>query len=349
MALYGTIPKAGGVDAIAGLAEAGVAPSSSPPMSTTRCASRASTTRPCWPPSREIARTGLMVAIHNEDQELVEQLTAEARAAGRTDPIMHAAPARRWPRRWPTSRSSRWRWRPGRMSTSRIPRSPAASTWRRPSAARARKATGEACIQYLCMTEEDIVRLAGFGKCNPPFRTAAEVERMWAALAGRSPMSRPTTRPGRASARPRRHLRRGAGLTGLQSFAPLMYTLLAERGLPPTRWRALRRAAGALPRACRKGRIRRLRRRPAGAGARRLRLRRGRHPGPARKCAGRPITAARCGPAWPRPCCAGNWYGMTARACLHRERDASSRAKRSVVTASPPTSRSPARCGRGCA
>jgi allantoinase len=26
----------------------------------------------------------------------------------------------------------------------------------------------------------------------------------------------------------------GAGLTGLQSFAPLMYTLLAERGLPPT-------------------------------------------------------------------------------------------------------------------
>jgi allantoinase len=26
----------------------------------------------------------------------------------------------------------------------------------------------------------------------------------------------------------------GAGLTGLQSFAPLMYTLLEERGLPPT-------------------------------------------------------------------------------------------------------------------
>ena len=26
----------------------------------------------------------------------------------------------------------------------------------------------------------------------------------------------------------------GAGLTGMQSFAPLMFTLLAERGLPPT-------------------------------------------------------------------------------------------------------------------
>jgi len=36
-----------------------------------------------------IAKTGLPCAIHNEDQELVEKLTAEARAAGRTDPIMH--------------------------------------------------------------------------------------------------------------------------------------------------------------------------------------------------------------------------------------------------------------------
>ena len=36
-----------------------------------------------------IAKTGLPCAIHNEDQELVETLTAEARAAGRTDPIMH--------------------------------------------------------------------------------------------------------------------------------------------------------------------------------------------------------------------------------------------------------------------
>ena len=38
------------------------------------------------------------------------------------------------------------------------------------------QATGEACIQYLCMTEDDLVRLGGRGKCNPPFRTAAEIE-----------------------------------------------------------------------------------------------------------------------------------------------------------------------------
>ena len=71
MALYGTITKAGGVDAIAGLAEAGV------------CSFKLSTyeydavrfpriDHPTMLAAfREIARTGLMCGIHNEDQELV--------------------------------------------------------------------------------------------------------------------------------------------------------------------------------------------------------------------------------------------------------------------------------------
>ena len=98
------------------------------------------------------------------------------------------------------------------------------------------QATGEACIQYLCMTEDDLVRLGGRGKCNPPFRTAAEIERMWESLlAGKiSNVSTdhapwPADRKGAADI-----FACGAGLTGLQSFAPLMFTLLDERGLSPT-------------------------------------------------------------------------------------------------------------------
>ncbi len=99
------------------------------------------------------------------------------------------------------------------------------------------RTSGEACVQYLCMTEEDLVRLEGFGKCNPPFRTAAEVERMWAALlAGKvayvSTDHAPWPQERKVYAGD--IFAPGAGLTGLQSFAPLMYTLLAERGLPPT-------------------------------------------------------------------------------------------------------------------
>ena len=236
MALYGTIRKTGGVDAIAGLAAAGV---SAFKLSTyeydavrfpridhpTMVAAFA-----------EIARTGLPVAVHNEDQELVEQLTAQALAEGRTDPIMHC------------------RTRPPLAETMadleifeiglqtgahvHIAHSSLARGFAIAEAFRGMggRATGEACIQYLCMTEDDIVRLGGRGKCNPPFRTHEEVEKMWECLLADQiayvstdhapwPADRKTSPDIFAN---------GAGLTGLQSFAPLMFTLLDERGLSPT-------------------------------------------------------------------------------------------------------------------
>jgi allantoinase len=236
LALYGTITKAGGVDAIAGLAEAGV---SAFKLSTYEydAVRFPRIDHPTMVAAfREIAKTGLMVAVHNEDQEIVERLSADAKAAGNTSPIWHA------------------RTRPPLSETMadleifeigletgahvHIAHSSLARGFEIAAGFRGMggKSTGEACIQYLCMTEEDLVRLEGFGKCNPPFRTQAEVERMWQALlAGQVayvstdhapwPRERKTYRGDIFAC--------GAGLTGLQSFAPLMYTLLAERGLSP--------------------------------------------------------------------------------------------------------------------
>ena len=236
MALYGTITKQGGVGAIPELAAAGI---SAFKLSTYEYDAVRfpridhQTMRDAF---AAIAKTGLPVAIHNEDQELVEQLTAEARAGGRTDPIMHART------RPPLAESMAdleiFELGLATGAHVHIAHSSIARGFDIAAAFRAMggQATGEACIHYLCMTEDDLVRLAGKGKCNPPFRAAAEIPRMWEALLADRiayvstdhapwPLARKTDPDIFAC---------GAGLTGMQSFAPLMFTLLDERGLSPT-------------------------------------------------------------------------------------------------------------------
>jgi allantoinase len=236
MALYGTITKTGGVHAIPELAAGGI---SAFKLSTYEydAVRFPRIDHPTMLAAfHEIAKTGLPCAIHNEDQELVETLTAKARAAGRTDPIMHCRTRPPLAESMADLEIFEMALETGahvHIAHSSIARGFVLAEQFRGLGA---KTTGEACIHYLCMTEDDIVRLKGFGKCNPPFRTAAEVERMWEALVAdkiayistdHAPWPRERKMGDDIFAC-------GAGLTGLQSFAPLMYSLLEERGLSPT-------------------------------------------------------------------------------------------------------------------
>ena len=236
MALYGTITKTGGVDAIPELAAGGISAFKLSTYEYDAIRFPRIDHPTMLAAFRQIARTGLPVAIHNEDQELVEKLTAEARAAGRTDPIMHC-------RTRPPLAESMADLEIFEMALEtgahvHIAHSSIARGFELAEAFRAMGAqtTGEACIQYLCMTEDDIVRLRGFGKCNPPFRTAAEVERMWQCLLADKVAYVSTDHAPWPIERKRGDdiFACGAGLTGLQSYAPLMFTLLDERGLSPT-------------------------------------------------------------------------------------------------------------------
>lgn len=237
MALYGTIRKTGGIEDIAGIAEAGASafkvstyeydahrfPRIDHPTMLSAFA--------------EIAATGLMVAVHNEDQELVVKFSEAAKAAGNLSPIWHCRT--RPPITETMADLTIFEMALETGAHVHIAHSSLARGFELAKIYRGQgaKTSGEACIQYLCMTEEDIVRLEGFGKCNPPFRTAAEVERMWGALddgivAYVSTDHAPWPRQRKIYAGDIFAV--GAGLTGMQSFAPLMYSLLAERGLPPT-------------------------------------------------------------------------------------------------------------------
>lgn len=235
MALYGTITKSGGVGAIPELAAGGI---SAFKLSTYEYDAHRfpRIDHPTMLGAfREIARTGLPVAIHNEDQELVESLTAEARAAGRTEAIMHCRTRPPIAETLADLEIFEMALETGahvHIAHSSLARGfEIAATFRGMGA----QATGEACIQYLCMTEDDIVRLGGKGKCNPPFRAASEIPKMWEALLADRvayvstdhapwPIERKTAADIFACS---------AGLMGLQSFAPLMFTLLEERGLSP--------------------------------------------------------------------------------------------------------------------
>ncbi len=237
VALYATIRKDGGVDAIAGLAEAGA---SAFKLSTYEY-DAVRFPRIDAPLMREafaeIAKTNLMVAVHNEDQETVLRLTEQAKAAGRTDVIQHAITRPPLAENLANNAIFEIGLETGahvHIAHSSLARGfEIAAAFRRAGA----RASGEACVHYLCMTVDDLLRLKGMGKCNPPFRSAEEVERMWGAVeAGLVayvstdhapwPLHRKTYTGDIFAI--------GAGLTGMQSFAPLMFTLLEERGLPLT-------------------------------------------------------------------------------------------------------------------
>jgi len=236
MALYGTITKTGGVDAIPELAAGGI---SAFKLSTYEydAVRFPRIDHPTMLAAfRAIAGTGLPVAIHNEDQELVERLTAQARAEGRVDPIMHCRTRPPLAETMADLEIFEMALETGahvHIAHSSLARGFELAELFRGQGA---KTTGEACIQYLCMTEDDIVRLKGFGKCNPPFRSAAEVERMWGALVADKIAYVSTDHAPWPIERKRGDdiFACGAGLTGLQSFAPLMFSLLEERGLSPT-------------------------------------------------------------------------------------------------------------------
>ncbi len=311
MALYGTITKTGGVDAIPDLAAGGI---SAFKLSTYEydAVRFPRIDHPTMLAAfREIAKTGLPVAIHNEDQELVEMLTAQARAAGRTEPIMHCRTRPPLAETMADLEIFEMALETGahvHIAHSSLARGfDIAATFRSMGA----KTTGEACIQYLCMTEDDIVRLGGRGKCNPPFRTADEVERMWQLPAGRQDrlcLHRPRALADRAQDAAR-HLRQRRRADRIAEFrAADVHAAGRARTVADADGDLLRRTEREDARAlAEEGRDPRRVPMPicacwnaATSSSTRPASRIG------RRCAGRPIMGAGCVRGWRRRCCAAH-------------------------------------------
>lgn len=183
VALYGTIRKEGGLDAIEPLARAGA------------CAFKLSTyeSHPVRFPRipdgemleafRRVAGTGRLVAVHCENQDIVDRAVARARAAGDTGPLAHCRTRPPVSETEAINRVLELAADTGvhlHIVHASVPRSFDLVERYRAGGVRA---TAETCIQYLVLDEQAMERLGALAKINPPLRSRKDVQGLWTYLA----------------------------------------------------------------------------------------------------------------------------------------------------------------------
>jgi allantoinase len=178
MALLGTIKKTGGLDQIPLLAEAGACGFKMSMLETDPNRFPRIPDFELLQAFTLVRETGLPVGLHCENDELVQGFTEQAQSDS-AEPRAHC------------------RTRPGIVETSAVlkalefaqetgvrlhvchasvARSFALIDWYRQQGARV---TAETCTHYLTLSEEDMDRLGGRAKINPPLRPVGESDKLW--------------------------------------------------------------------------------------------------------------------------------------------------------------------------
>ncbi|MCA0942727.1 amidohydrolase family protein [Salipiger pacificus] len=236
-ALYATINPHHGVSQIAGLAEAGAAAFKFSTFETDPVRFPRITTPLLHAAFAEVAKTGLIAGVHNENQEMIEAAMARVKAAAITDYRAHTAS------------------RPAASETlaiaevyeiaqdtgcsGHIVHCSLGRGYEMAESYRAQgvDATIEACIHYLvCCEEEDVSRLVGKAKCNPPIRARAEREALWDHLARGNITVVSTDHVSWSLERKSSPvmLENSSGMPGLEVMGSLLIDGLVARGLPLT-------------------------------------------------------------------------------------------------------------------
>lgn len=244
-ALYGTINPEEGASRIAEQAAAGVAafkfstfgtdpvrfPRISPPLLAEAFA--------------EVAKTGLTAGVHNEDDESVRAAMARVKASGITDWRAHAMSRPPLTELLATLQIYETGAQTGcdahvvHCSLSRG--YDIAADYR----AHGFGATIECCIHYLTLDEEnDVRRLGGKAKINPPIRPRAEVEALWRQVAAGNVTLVSTDHVSWSEDRKTNPdmLANSSGVPGLEAMVPLFVKGALQRGVSLT-WAAKLMAA----------------------------------------------------------------------------------------------------------
>ncbi|MBA2933541.1 dihydroorotase family protein [Sphingomonas sp. CGMCC 1.13654] len=181
-----------------------------------------------------IARHGLMAGVHNEDDETVRAMTERVRASGETGYAAHGKA--RPPISEALATAQVYEIGASTGCAAHIVHCSIGRGYELAAAYRAQghTATIEACIHYLMLDEDDVARLVGLAKVNPPLRTVREREALWRHLAVGNITVVSTDHVSWSLDRKSDPdmLANASGMPGLEALLPLLMKGLDERGLP---------------------------------------------------------------------------------------------------------------------
>ena len=236
-ALYGTVNPEEGAARIAEQAEAGVAAFKFSTFGTDPVRF------PRIPPAlleecfAAVAKTGLTAGVHNEDDEMVRAAMAKVKAAGITDYRAHALsrpPLTELLASLQIYETGAQTGCPAHVVHCSLGRGyDIARNYRDQGYA----ATIECCIHYLTLDEEnDVRRLGGKAKINPPIRPRAEVEKLWEQVRAGNVTLVSTDHVSWSEERKTNPdmLANASGVPGLEVMVPLFIKGALERNIPLT-------------------------------------------------------------------------------------------------------------------
>lgn len=236
-ALYGTIRPSEGPAHIAEMAEAGAAAFKFSTFDTDPNRFPRIPTPLLHAAFAEVAKTGLIAGVHNENDECVKVWSEAIKATGRTDYRTHGESRPAIAETLAIAEVYEIAQATG--AAAHIVHCSVGRGYELSEAYRAQgvDATIEACIHYLvCSEEEDVARMLGRAKCNPPIRSAAEREKLWQHLAAGHITIVSTDHVSWALERKSSPvmLDNASGMPSLEVLPSLLLDGLTDRGLPLT-------------------------------------------------------------------------------------------------------------------
>lgn len=181
-----------------------------------------------------IAKHGLMAGVHNEDDEMVRAYSAEVQDRGEADYLAHGRS--RPPITEALATAQVYEIGASTGCAAHIVHCSIGRGYDLAAAYRAQgfEATIEACIHYLMLNEDDDVRrLKGRAKVNPPIRSRKEQEALWKHLAAGTVTVVSTDHVSWSLDRKDNPdiFKNSSGVPGLEVLYPLLLKGLSERGL----------------------------------------------------------------------------------------------------------------------